>query len=144
MLRSDNPIIIENIFHCGIKELWDALTELSEMHQWYFDNLPEFRPEIGFKTSFPVSNEHRTFTHHWEITAVERLKRIDYSWNFDEYEGESISSFQLEEVSEGVKLSLVITTTEDFPSDIPEFTPESCESGWEYFLNGNLRKYLEG
>ncbi len=143
MLKTDKPIIIENTFRCSAEKLWSALTDINEMHQWYFQNIPEFRPEVGFKTKFEVRSEDRIFTHNWEIAAVEPFKELAYSWKFDEYVGISVSTFYLEVQKEGVRLTLKIDVLEDFEQGIQEFERESCVGGWSYFLDGNLRKYLE-
>ncbi len=50
------------------------------MHQWYFDNIPEFNPEVGFETKFNIRNEERNFLHMWKITEMTTNKKIKYTW----------------------------------------------------------------
>jgi uncharacterized protein YndB with AHSA1/START domain len=65
------------------------------MRQWYFQNIPAFKPEIGFETRFIVTSGERNLTHIWRITEVVPFKKISYTWNFKEYDGESRSNFVL-------------------------------------------------
>jgi len=144
MKTSDAPIIIEHQYNASAQQLWDALTNLPEMRKWYVDNIPAFEPKVGFKTEFVIHNEGRTFTHQWEILSVQPQKEITYSWRFKEYNGVSTSQFLIEdETAESVTLKLVVKVLEDFPEGIPEFKAESCLGGWDYFLNQQLKSFLE-
>jgi len=143
MKRNDSPVMVSTIYKCNPKQLWEALTHLEEMKKWYFDNIPDFKVEIGFKTKFSIINEPRTFTHNWEVTHFEDSRSIQYSWTFDEYPGKSYSRFEIDPLNnEQTKLSLTCKVIEDFPQDIDEFKRESCEGGWNYFLNDRLKSYF--
>ena len=76
MKVSDEPIVVEQSFHNSTEEVWSAITELKQMLEWFFDNIEEFQPKIGFKTSFSIQSGERTFTHLWEITEVVPLQKI--------------------------------------------------------------------
>jgi len=143
MKENDSPIIIEQQYNASAQQLWEALTNFELMPKWYFENLPDFKPVVGFETEFAVLNEGRTFTHLWKVLSVEPFKEITYSWKFTEYAGESTSQFLIEnETSQHVSLKLVINVLQDFIADVPEFKLESCLAGWDYFLNQRLRKFL--
>jgi uncharacterized protein YndB with AHSA1/START domain len=143
MKRLDKPVVVEEIFNCSIKKVWNSITNLNEMKQWYFNNIPSFKAEIGFKTEFMVQSEERKFTHLWTVTAVKPFKKIVYNWTYKEYAGNSFVSFELFEEKNGTKLRVTSKVIEDFPENIPEFKTESCKAGWEYFIKQNLKKYLE-
>ena len=142
MKRSESPIVLEYTLDSTVDKLWSALVEIEEMVEWYFDNIPDFKPEVGFQTAFLVTNEGRRFTHLWEVTQVVAEKEISYSWRYEEYPGESLITFSLRPAQDQVKLRLVIDITEDFPQDIPEFKRESCVGGWNYFIGERLATYL--
>ena len=143
MKTIDPPIIVSAIYPCSPEELWLTITKLDFMGKWYFDNIPEFKAIEGFKTKFAVSSETRTFTHNWEVTNVDKGKSIQYTWTFDEYPGESYSRFDILSINENeTQLTLTCIVTADFPIDIPEFKRESCEGGWNYFLNDRLKTYF--
>jgi uncharacterized protein YndB with AHSA1/START domain len=144
MKKSDDLIIVEETYPVSIDTLWRAVTEYDQMIQWYFNNIPDFKAEVGFETQFKVHSEDRTFTHLWKITEVIPRQRITYSWNYEEYKGTSLATFELAEAGDQVKLSLICEVLADFPDEIPEFERESCIAGWRYFLGGNLRAYFGG
>ena len=143
MKTTDDPIVVEQIFNSSVESVWNSITDINEMHKWYFENIPAFKPEVGFETQFNVQSEKRNFLHIWKVTEVEPLKMIKYSWEFEEYPGKSTSAFEILKENNQTKLRLTVEVMKDFPDDIPEFKRESCIAGWEYFLNGRLKEFLE-
>tara|TARA_R110002051_G_C8324023_1_gene435463 strand:+ start:61 stop:510 length:450 start_codon:yes stop_codon:yes gene_type:complete len=137
------PIIVEQQYNVPVPELWDAITQLEQMKGWFFDNIPDFKPEVGFETQFLVNAGERNFTHLWRIIKVVPHKKITYDWRYAECKGEGLVTFEL--FDDGAKSSLRLTAIglETFPDDLPEFTRESGEAGWEYFLKQNLKNYLD-
>ena len=136
------PIIIFHTYPTTTNRLWSALTDLHEMREWYFEALPDFKPEIGFKTSFLLENEGRKFTHQFEVLAVEPEKMIRYTFNFAEYDGDGHVTFEIEPDGNQTTLTLTSVVTKAYPSDIPEFKRESGIGGWNYFLKQRLTEYL--
>lgn len=143
MQTTDLPIIIEADFKTNIETVWKALTELKQMQQWYFNQLVDFKAEVGFETEFALMHEGRTFTHIWKITEVIPLEKISYVWKFKEYPGSSTVTFSLKETTKGTQLHFKDIVLESFPKDIPEFKRESGLAGWNYLIGESLQKYLE-
>jgi len=143
MKVADKPIIVEAIFSSPIETVWDAITNIDQMRHWYFENIPEFKPEVGFETKFNVQSDERNFLHIWKITDVVNLRMIKYSWEFEEYPGKSTTAFNITKENDKTLLSLVVEVLEDFPDYIPEFERESCIAGWEYFLFQRLKDFLD-
>ena len=143
MKTSDNPIVVEQTFSRSLEDVWDSLTNIEQMRNWYFENIPEFKPIVGFKTQFNIKSGKRDFLHKWAITKIQPLKLIEYSWEYEGYSGKSQSAFELSEEDNLTKLRLTIEILEDFQEDIPEFKRESCIAGWDYFIKQNLNNYLE-
>ena len=143
MKKSESPIILEYQYNSTIEQVWNALTVHKEMIQWYFENIPDFKAETGFETSFIVQSDTRKFNHLWKVTEAVVYKKLTYSWKYSEYSGDSFVSFEIDEKEGAVKLKLTVTITENFSDEIPEFKKESCIGGWNYFLGGNLSNYLE-
>ena len=141
MKKSDPPIIVEDTLKATPEAVWSALTRLDEMRLWYFDNIDEFKPEVGSRSQFPVVSEDRTFTHLWEVTEVVPNERISYVWQYEEYPGESLLTFTIQSRENAVQVKIITDILKDFPDGIPEFQRESCRDGWEYFM-GRLKKYL--
>lgn len=143
MKTSDKPVTVEQTFNVSIQRVWESITKLDEMKAWYFNNIESFIPEKGFETQFTVQVENRNYTHLWRITEVIPNQKIVYNWKYEEYPGDSLVTFELSEQDSHTKLKLSAKVVEDFPSNIPEFTRESCENGWSYFIKKSLKNYLE-
>lgn len=143
MKNIETPIIVEQVFNTSAENVWNAITVLDEMKQWFFNNIESFEPKIGFKTRFVVQVEDRIFPHLWKLTEVIPMKKISYEWRFEGYSGSGISSFELMGKENQTKLRLTFTVIEKFPSDIPEFKRESGVKGWNYFIKESLKQYLE-
>ena len=143
MQSTDEPIIIVQNYPTTPDVLWKAITHPGQMAEWFFKEITEFQPEVGFETNFVVASEHRTFTHLWRVTEVIPHRKIVYSWKYQEYPGDSVVSFELTTLSDAVQLTLTHTVIESFPQDIPEFKRESGYAGWQYFLGERLREFLE-
>ena len=120
------PIIVEQHFEKTMSVVWKAITEPDQMIKWFFENIPDFRPEVGFKTQFNVQSGERNFLHLWEIIDVDQGKKIVYDWRYQEYTGIGKVTFELEEKNGQTVLKLTNEGLESFPADIPEFTKESC------------------
>ncbi|HSH52323.1 MAG TPA: SRPBCC domain-containing protein [Bacteroidales bacterium] len=143
MKKTDPPVIVKQIFHSPIETVWKSITELEKMHQWYFENIPSFKPEVGFKTQFNIQSGERNFLHKWEVLEVIPNKLIKYNWKYEAYPGDSNVKFELFDENNNTKLVLTVNILEDFPQDIPEFKRESCIGGWEYLIKDRLKNYLE-
>jgi uncharacterized protein YndB with AHSA1/START domain len=137
-----DDVIVKQNFKVSIETLWSVITEHNQMIEWFFENIPEFKPSVGFKTQFLVENEDRKFTHLWEIIEVIPNQKIVYNWKYEEYEGEGLVFFELLEHEKGSSIILTNKWIGDFPQDIPEFSRESCIGGWQYFIKDRLKEYL--
>lgn len=138
------PIIIEEIFQTTAQTVWKAITEIEQIKQWFFGNIPDFKAIEGFKTQFVIQNEERIFTHLWEIIEVIPFQKISYSWKYLEYEGTGIVTFDLSALeNNSSSLKLTYDVSLPFPDGIPEFKRESGVAGWTYFISGELKKYLQ-
>ncbi|MFK8005602.1 MAG: SRPBCC domain-containing protein [Saprospiraceae bacterium] len=143
MNKNDPPIIVEVTYSISVKEVWEAITQLEKLQQWFFQNIESFQPKVGFETSFAVKSGERIFTHLWKIKEVIPSKKISYHWTYEEYEGNGFVEFEIFEKENSTQLRLTNIVTEDYPTDVPEFKRESCIGGWEYFLGESLKKFLE-
>ena len=143
MKINDEPIIVEQTFNTSIDAVWNAITEIDQMRQWYFENIPSFKPEVGFETQFNVQSQDRNFLHMWKVTEVVPLKMIKYNWKYEDYPGDSFVVFELFKQDNLIKLKLTHQIKESFPGDIPEFSRESGVEGWTFFIRKSLKEFLE-
>ncbi|MGD8306706.1 MAG: SRPBCC domain-containing protein [Ignavibacteria bacterium] len=142
MKTTDKPIIVEETFNTPIEVVWNAITDIKQMVNWYFENIPDFKPKVGFETQINVVSNERNFLHRWKVIEVRPMEMIKYTWKYDGYPGKSTSAFELFEQNDLTTLRLTVENMEDFPDDIPEFKRESCIGGWEYFINKRLKEFL--
>ena len=143
MKTTDPAITAVQVFNQDVSRVWKAITEVAEMREWFFDNIPTFEAKVGFHTQFEVVSDNRTFTHLWEVVEVIPLRRLKYAWRYQEYQGDSFVTFELSEINNQTLLTLTTEIVEDFPESIPEFKAESCQAGWDYFIKQRLKDYLE-
>ena len=143
MKKDEEPIIVEQTFNTSREAVWNAITDIGQMRQWYFENIPSFKPEVGFETQFNVQSQDRNFLHMWKVTEVVPLKMISYNWKFEGYPGDSVVTFELFQQENLIKLRLTDRVLESFPGDIPEFARESGVEGWTFFIKKRLKEFLE-
>ncbi len=142
-MKNIAPIQIEQSFKASVETVWEAITDVNQMQQWYFPNIPDFKTEIDFETRFLIQNEGRNFTHIWKVKEIEPYKVIGYSWNFEEYAGEGHTTFKIVKKDGETLLTLKSIVIEPFPEDILEFKRESGQAGWEYLINQSLVSFLK-
>lgn len=143
MTETPQPIVVEQVFGVSKATVWNAITDHGQMIQWFFDNIPDFQPVVGFRTQFNVNARERDFHHEWTITESIPGKKIVYDWRYTEIPGAAKVTFEIFDQEDGSLLRVTNEGLESFPSNIPEFSPESCLGGWNYFIQGNLKEYLE-
>ena len=143
MRVDEKPVVVEETFDAEIDRVWKALTEVDLMRQWYFENIPAFKPEVGSETEFNVKSQGRDFLHKWKVTEVVPGEKIAYDWKFEGYPGDSTVVFELSGTDGATKLRLTCIVKESFPDDIPEFKRESCVAGWQYFISQSLKEFLK-
>ncbi len=140
---NSEPIIIERTFNAPITKVWKAITDKSEMRNWYFD-LSEFKLEVGFKFQFLGGEDGgKQYLHLCEITEVIDGKKLTYSWKYDGYPGNSFVTFELLEQGDKTILKLTHEGVESFATAGPDFTKENFVEGWTYFVHSALKKYFE-
>lgn len=143
MSNKNQPIIVEQSFNKTKEQVWNAITDLKQMKQWFFENIPDFIPQVGFETKFNVDAGERQFMHVWKITEVIPYEKIEYNWKYENMEGNAFVIFEIFEQGSETLLRLTNIGLETFPQDVPEFSRESCIGGWQFFINQRLKEYLE-
>ena len=68
-------IIIEQSFDAPSEKVWKALTDNSQMKEWYFD-IDSFKPEAGFQFLFTAGDDKKKYLHLCEIKEVIPGKKI--------------------------------------------------------------------
>ncbi|MBS1565867.1 MAG: SRPBCC domain-containing protein [Bacteroidetes bacterium] len=135
------PFTIERTYNAPAQAVWEALTDIRKIRQWYF-NMDDFKPQPGFRFSFEGHNEGKTFVHLCEVTAVEPGKKLSYTWTYKGYPGASEVTFELFPEGDKTRVKLTHTGLETFP-DIAEFKRSNFEMGWTQIIGTMLKEYVE-
>ena len=143
-MTDPSPVTWRQRLDASRAEVWAALTDPAQMEQWYFEEIEEFRAEVGFETQFTVVNEVGEYVHRWRVTEVEPNERLVYAWRYEGLEGKASTTWTLAEDDGQTVLELVHEGIHTFPQDDPAFTREACEGGWRYFLGERLPAFLSG
>ena len=138
----NEPFVIERILNAPSEKVWKALTDKDQMKQWYFE-IAEFKPEVGFEFTFNGGRKEKTYIHLCKITEVEPGKKLQYSWRYDEYPGNSFVTFELFPDGDKTTLKLTHEGLETFPTDNKDFARSSFEAGWTYIIGKSIGEYLE-
>lgn len=138
----NQPFEIERTYNAPVEKVWKAITDKNEMKQWYFD-LEEFSPEKGFEFTFDAGDKNIMYTHICKIVEVIPYQKLSYSWRYEDYEGDSLVTFELFPEGEKTRLKLTHEGLETFPQNNPSFAKESFAGGWNEIIGKNLKGYVE-
>jgi len=135
------PLVVEKTYNAPVEKVWQALTDVSKMKQWYFD-LADFKPEVGFEFQFAAGEEGKSYLHICKVTEAIVNKKIAYTWRYADFPGESEVSFELFDEGEKTKLVLTHTGLDSFPKNNPDFARKSFAGGWDHIINKSLEEFL--
>lgn len=128
------------IYKVPIEQVWVALTHTAQMQIWYFPQLQQFKPVVGFR--FQFDDKGSAYQKDWMVTQVIDGKRLAHSWTYKGYPGSSEVIFDLLPEGKRTKLKVTQTGLDSFPKD-PHFARARFESGWEQLLGKDLQHLLE-
>lgn len=135
------PLIVERTYNAPIDVVWKAITDKDQMKQWYF-SLEEFRPEVGFEFSFTGENEGRVYIHNCRIIEVIPGRKLKHTWVYEDYEGESVVTFELFPEGNQTRVKLTHEGLETFPQ-IEDFRRENFQEGWNDIIGRSLKEFVE-
>jgi uncharacterized protein YndB with AHSA1/START domain len=134
-------VVIERTFSAPVARVWQALTDVGEMKQWYFD-LDEFKAEVGFEFEFTVEHEGMKYHHLCEITEVIPQKKLAYTWRYKGHEGDSLVTFELFADGDKTRLNLTHEGLETFPAT-SSFARKNFVRGWTQIIGSELKQFVE-
>jgi uncharacterized protein YndB with AHSA1/START domain len=134
-------IVIERTFEAPVAQVWQALTDVEQMRQWYFD-LKEFKPEVGFEFEFVVEHEGVSYHHLCRVTEVIPQQRIAYTWRYKGEPGDSLVTFELFNEVKNTRLKLTHAGIETFPKT-PAYARKNFETGWTAIIGSELKQFVE-
>jgi uncharacterized protein YndB with AHSA1/START domain len=136
-----DAIVIERTFNASIERVWQALTDVDQMRQWYFD-LKDFKPQVGFEFEFVVEHEGNIYHHLCKVTEVIPQKKIAYTWRYKGKPGDSLVTFELFSDCDTTRLKLTHTGIETFPKT-PAYARKNFETGWTAIIGSELKQFVE-
>ena len=134
-------VIVERTLDAPVARVWQALTDVDQMREWYFD-LKEFKPQVGFEFEFVVEHEGTTYHHLCRVTEVMPQKKIAYTWRYKGEPGDSLVTIELFNEGDNTRLKLTHTGIETFPKT-PAYARKNFEQGWTQIIGTELKKFVE-
>lgn len=123
--------------------VWQALTDKNQMKEWYFE-IPDFELRVGATFNFFEPGGEKRFHHRCQIKEIVPNKKLSYSWTHPSHsKGESLVTWDLEEVDGTTEVTLHHEGIENFADAGPEFAPENYQMGWDEILS-ILKNYIHG
>jgi uncharacterized protein YndB with AHSA1/START domain len=136
------PFVIERIYRVPVERVWKAITDPKQMKEWYFD-IPDFRPEVGSEFSFTgTDTEGLAWIHLCTVTEVIPFRKIAYTWQYKDQEGNSLVTWELFAQENGTRLKLTHSGLESFPP-LKSLAKENFAMGWGEIVGKSLPAYLE-
>ena len=140
---TDSPISIKQEINASIDKVWKAITDKNQMIKWYFENIPDFKPTVGFETRFNIHHNGKDYLHIWKVTDVIPIQKIVYNWKYEGYTGDSFVIWELNTEDNKTILKFSHHGQSSFPQDNPDFKRENCTQGWIYFIQERLKHFLD-
>jgi uncharacterized protein YndB with AHSA1/START domain len=131
------------VIKASAEKVWQALTDKSQMKEWYF-HIPDFELKVGATFNFFEPGGENQIHHRCQIQEIVPNKKISYTWAYPSHsKGKSMVTWLLKEESGAIEVTLQHEGIECFIDAGPEFAPESCQMGWDSFMS-ILKNYIYG
>lgn len=138
-----DEVCITRVLQAPVARVWKALTNASDMKQWYFD-LPGFRAEVGYAFEFYGGKDpEHLYLHRCVVTEVVPFRRLQYSWRYEGYAGDSVVTIDLQDQGEETQLTLRHSGLSSFPADNTDLASTNFAQGWDYIVNTALTNFVE-
>ena len=138
----DNVIIKQRV-NAPIDKVWNAITDRSQMKEWYFD-IADFKADLHTEFSFYEPGGENKYQHHGEILEVIPKAKLKHSWSYPEISKEkTIVKWNLQD--EGDKTLVILTHKglENFVHLGEEFSKDAFDKGWTEIVSIKLKNYME-
>ena len=137
------PIVVQQTLHSTPERVWQALTQVQQMRQWYFPEIQNFEAIPQSRSRFTVDVEGQAFVHEWQVSAAQPHQLLAYTWAYRGYPG--VSSVQWKLASAGDQTHLTLTHTDaHLHTGHDLFSRENGVVGWHWLVQVSLVNYLKG
>jgi uncharacterized protein YndB with AHSA1/START domain len=128
---------------CSASRAWQALTDNSQLKEWYFD-IPDFELKVGATFNFFEPGGENLFHHRCQIIEIIPNKKFSHTWTHpSRSKGESIVTWTINEENGETEVTLQHEGIENFADAGPAFAPENYQMGWDGFM-AILKNYVYG
>jgi uncharacterized protein YndB with AHSA1/START domain len=135
------PFVIERTFNFPVSRVWKALTDKDEIRQWSF-TMAEFEPRVGFDFTFYGEHETERFVHFCRIMEVIPVRKLVYSWRYENVIGISYVSFELFPEGDRTRLRLTHEGLENLAHAGPHYARTNFMAGWTSIFDQGLAPLL--
>jgi uncharacterized protein YndB with AHSA1/START domain len=133
-------LIVERVIDAAPAEIFKALTDESQLRQWFYPIQRGFSVDVEFEASVGgtyqidmIDPDGKVYVHEGMIKELVPNKKLVFTWNSHVVK-ETLVTIQLEELEQGTK---IVLTHEFKPSD----EIEGHDEGWKELLE-NLDNLL--
>lgn len=136
-------IIVKHKINASVEKVWNALTDRSQLKDWYFD-IPDFEPKVHAEFNFYEPGGENKYHHRCEIVEIIPLKKLKHSWAYPEFsKDKTMVKWELSKDGDGTIVTLTHKGLENFEHLGNDFQRESFKNGWEAIIGQSLKNYLE-
>lgn len=138
----DNVVVKEKI-NATVEDVWKALTDKSQMKEWYFD-ISDFTLEEKSQFNFYEPGGENKYHHQGEILEVIENQKLKHTWSYPEIsKNQTIVRWEIEKKGNGTLVTLTHKGLENFEHLGGEFSVKSFEAGWNELVTSSLKEYVE-
>jgi uncharacterized protein YndB with AHSA1/START domain len=139
----NEQVITERVYNAPTERVWQAITDIEQMKQWYFDTLTEFEPEVGFEARFENRHNGAILSNTFKVIEVVPGKKLSHTWTIADNPGNSVVTWELFDEGDKTKLVLTHDHVETFRSENTQgFARQDYVNGWSHFA-GKLQQFVE-
>ena len=77
LFATSTALVIDRVFDAPVDRLWQALTETESIKEWYFAQVQQFEPIVGFVFGF--RDDSSSYQKEWKITQVVEGQKLAHT-----------------------------------------------------------------
>ena len=143
-LEVHHPVALQRVYEAPIAKVWEAITDKSQLKQWYFDFSEQFELEVGHVFDWWAGPpDGKQWHHRGEITEVVPQKKLAHTWEFPGYVGKAKLLWELTAVDANhTRLDFRFDILVPFDPKEDALRRKHFVEGWNHIINIGLAEYL--
>ena len=126
----------ERLYQHPIAKVWEAITEQKRISQWFIQ--ADFKAQVGYQ--YKLTHESTVVS--GEVTTVNPVFHLMYTWKVNEDPTTTLVSWRLEEKGDKTLLTLEHTGLENYDAQTAPTMFGHFSEGWEKCVE-DLDQYLK-